>query len=125
MALAGDNIIIYDCIRCVLHAVFAQQSYTSQRPGNKLAMIARKVSWSLPSRAAAKVRPAADKEKKVTVVVAEERERAAQSPPAAQLKRKDTLTPRGPCVGLASTPLTARRATIPTITVVEAAPASL
>ena len=111
----------------MLHAVFAQQSYTSQRPGNKLAMIARKVSWSLPSRAAAKVRPAAaaDKEKKVTVVVAEEKERAAQSPPAAQLKRKDTLTPRGPCVGLASTPLTARRATIPTITVVEAAPASL
>ena len=51
---------ICDC-RCVLHAVFAQQSYTSQRPGNKLAMIARKVSWSLPSRAAARVRPSADR----------------------------------------------------------------
>ena len=97
----------------MLHAVFAQQSYNNQRPGSKLSLITRKVSWTLPSRKV-KVKPAVQ-EKKVTVQV-------CPDPP--QLMRKNTLTPRGPCIGVSSTPQPTRRATIPNIpniTVVETA----
>lgn len=77
--------------------------------------MSRKVSWSLPGRGT-RVKPAA--EKKVTVVV--EGDMAAGPLPPCSLKRKDTLTPRAPCVG-GGTPQPGRRATIPTITVVETA----
>ena len=99
--------------RCVLHAVFAQQSYNSLRPGAKL--MSRKVSWSLPGRGF-RIRPAP--EKKVRMVGNEDR---APAPlPPCSLKRKDTLTPRAPCAG-GGTPQPGRRATIPTITIVESA----
>lgn len=97
--------------------MFAQQSYNSLRPGAKL--MSRKVSWSLPGRGI-RIRPspapaaAAAPEKKV------KEDKPPVPLPACSLKRKDTLTPRGPCVG-AGTPQPGRRATIPTITIVESA----
>ena len=105
---------VFSYSRCVLHAVFAQQSYNSLRPGAKL--MSRKVSWSLPGRGI-RIRPAP--ERKVRMVDNKDDKPAAPLPPCS-LKRKDTLTPRAPCVG-AGTPQPGRRATIPTITVVESA----
>ena len=111
--------------RCVLHAVFAQQSYTNLRPGQKISLAARKVSWSLPGRGN-RVRPT-NTDKKVTVVSVEDEKKEEQkveeevgeevSAPK-QLKRKNTLTPRPPCYGMSgptSTPQVGRRATIPNI----------
>ena len=111
--------------RCVLHAVFAQQSYTNLRPGQRISLAARKVSWSLPGRGN-RVRPA-NNERKVTVVTLEdekkeekkvEAEEEEVSAPPVQCKRKNTLTPRPPCYGMSgptSTPQVGRRATIPNI----------
>ena len=111
--------------RCVLHAVFAQQSYTNLRPGQKISLAARKVSWSLPGRGN-RVRPA-NTDKKVTVVSVEvekkeeqkvEEEIGEEVTAPKQLKRKNTLTPRPPCYGMSgptSTPQVGRRATIPNI----------
>ena len=113
--------------RCVLHAVFAQQSYTNLRPGQRISLAARKVSWSLPGRGN-RVRPT-NTERKVTVVtmeeekkeekkVMEEEEVGEEVSGPKQLKRKNTLTPRPPCYGMSgptSTPQVGRRATIPNI----------
>ena len=79
--------------------------------------MSRKVSWSLPGRGI-RIRPAPAPERKVRMVVKDDK--APATLPPCSLKRKDTLTPRAPCVG-GGTPQPGRRATIPTITVVESA----
>ena len=82
--------------------------------------MSRKVSWSLPARGF-RIRPATVPEKKVRMEVKKEEEVTPAAPlPPCSLKRKDTLTPRAACVG-AGTPQPGRRATIPTITIVESA----
>lgn len=87
----------HNLLRCVLHAVFAQQMQSSSRHP------VRVVSWREP------------KPNKVAPSVLEVEE--APRPPTEQ-KRKNTLTPRAPCVGLSrggllTTPQPGRRATIP------------
>ena len=109
----------------MLHAVFAQQSYTNLRPGQRISLAARKVSWSLPGRGGNRVRPANTERKVVTVVSMEDEKKEEQKVAEEeevtgpkQLKRKNTLTPRPPCYGMSgptSTPQVGRRATIPNI----------
>ena len=104
--------------------MFAQQSYTNLRPGQRISLAARKVSWSLPGRGN-RVRPA-NNERKVTVVAVEDEKKEEQKVgeeeeevvAPRQLARKNTLTPRPPCYGMTgptSTPQVGRRATIPNI----------
>ena len=105
--------------------MFAQQSYTNLRPGQRISLAARKVSWSLPGRGN-RVRPT-NTDRKVTVVSMEdekkeekkvEEDAGEEATVPKQLKRKNTLTPRPPCYGMSgptSTPQVGRRATIPNI----------
>ena len=110
--------------------MFAQQSYTNLRPGQRISLAARKVSWSLPGRGGNRVRPSNTDRKVVTVVsmddekkeekkkAEEEEELREEVTGPKELKRKNTLTPRPPCYGMSgptSTPQVGRRATIPNI----------
>ena len=78
--------------------------------------MSRKVSWTLPGRRGTRVKPVT--EKKVTVKVDDTKhETEPAAAPPAELKRKNTLTPRGPCI-VGGTPQPGRRATIPNTTTI-------
>ena len=98
----------HNLLRCVLHAVFAQQMQSSSRTGFTVNVSPPRVSWGTDRQN--KVVPI---EKKVT-----NEDEKNETPPKEQ-KRKNTLTPRPPCIGMTTmittTPQPTRRATIPGI----------
>ena len=96
----------HNLLRCVLHAVFAQQMQSKTRNVISINVAPPVVSWGQNKQN--KVKPIEEKD--------QEKEKGSEKVP--EQKRKNTLTPRPPCIGMSAmtaTPQPMRRATIPGI----------
>ena len=98
----------HNLLRCVLHAVFAQQMQSNTRNGISINVSPPRVSWGPDKQN--KVKPFDQK--------STQEDEKIETPPKEQ-KRKNTLTPRPPCIGMTTlmttTPQPTRRATMPGI----------